>query len=346
MACIYDNLDEQPVILMVELEDWEMDELKAACPRQCTMKLVHERLAQFDDAAFMNEVTVFSPFVHSECPAEQLRRMPNLRLIATRSTGYDTIDLDYCGEHGIYVANVPDYGEDTVAEHAFGMLLALTRKIHRCYERTSRGDFSAEGLRGTDLAGKTFGCLGVGGIGARAMRIAGGFGMNRIAFDTRRDALLSGSLGFRYVTFDQLLAESDVLSIHVPLTEKTRHMVDAGAIATMKDGAILVNTARGGVVDSAALVTALREGRLGGACLDVLESEELIGEEAELLSSDYDIDSLRGLVQSHALLKLPNVIITPHNAFNSEEACRRIIHTTLDNIHSFLEGEPTNIVNK
>jgi len=271
--------------------------------------------------------------------------MPQLKLIATRSTGFDHIDLEECRRRGILVANVPHYGEDTVAEHAFGMLLALTRKIHRCYERTSRGDFSLEGLRGIDLAGKTFGSLGVGAIGSRAMRIAGGFGMNRIAYDLNPDVLLSGALGFRYVDFETLLAESDVLSLHLPLTDKTHHIIGREVLAKVKRGMILVNTARGGLIDTAALIESLRSGHLAGAALDVLEAEAVISEEAEILSSHYDVDTLRKVIQSNALLRLPNVIITPHNAFNSQEACQRIIRTTFDNIHAWLTGEPMNIVN-
>jgi D-lactate dehydrogenase len=346
MECIYDRLGTAPTLLFVELEPWEQEQLQALCPRKCRVIAREQRLASVPDDDIGPDVTVFSPFIHSNVSAEQLGRMPNLKLIATRSTGFDHIDMDECGRRGIVVANVPHYGEDTVAEHAFGMLLALTRKIHRCYERTSRGDFSIEGLRGTDLAGKTFGCLGVGNIGSRAMRIAGGFGMSRLAYDVRQDPLLAGRYGFRYVDFDPLLGEADVLSVHLPLTDDTRHLLSRDAFGKMKRGAILINTARGGIVDTAALIEALRSGHLGGAALDVLEAESAVAEEAELLSSRYDIDTLRQVVQSNALLRMRNVIITPHNAFNSFEACRRIIETTFDNIHAWLSGEPINIVGK
>jgi len=346
MECIHEQLDAAPTILFVELEPWERDQLSELCPGKCHIVARQERLATVPDDQLVPEITVFSPFIHSEVTAEQLARMPNLKLIATRSTGFDHIDMAECGRRGILGANVPHYGEDTVAEHAFGMLLALTRKIHRCYERTSRGDFSIDGLRGTDLAGKTFGCLGVGNIGSRAMRIAGGFGMNRLAHDMRQDPLLSGRYGFRYVDFDTLLAEADVLSVHLPLTDGTHHMLNADAFGRMKKGAILINTARGAIVDTAALIEALKGGHLGGAGLDVLEAETAVAEEAEMLSSRYDIDTLRQVVQSNALLRMPNVIIPPHNAFNSVEACRRIIETTMENIHAWLLGEPQNIVNR
>lgn len=342
--CVYEQIDHTPRILFVELQPWEQDQLTDLCPQHCDIWMRSEPLGEVDEPP--EGVDILSPFIHSDVTAERLEQFPELRLIATRSTGFDHIDIDYCNDHGIRVANVPTYGDHTVAEHAFGMLLALTRKIHRCYERTAKGDFSSEGLRGTDLAGKTFGCLGVGSIGAKAMRIAGGFGMNRIAFDVARDAQLSGEFGFRYVDFDTLLAEADALSIHVPLTDKTRHLIDADALGKMKPTAYLVNTARGGIVDSQALIDALKDDRLAGAALDVLEAEEAVAEEAELLSGQYDMDTLRRVIQSNTLLRMPNVIITPHNAFNSEEALRRIIQTTIENIHGYLRGEPVNIVNK
>lgn len=343
-VCPPEVQENPPTILLVELEPWEQQRFMSLCPAHCRIVSSPERLEALDDQT-VAPATILSPFVHSRVDAVQLARMPQLKLIATRSTGYDHIDIKECTRRGILVANVPRYGEDTVAEHAFGMILALTRKIHRCYERTRRGDFSIEGLRGTDLAGKTFGCLGVGAIGSRAIRIAGGFGMNRIAYDIHRDPLLSGALGFRYVDLDTLLAESDILSLHLPLTPQTYHIVNREFLAKMKRGSILVNTARGGLVDTAALIEFLRNGHLGGAALDVLEAESAISEEAELLSRHYDIETLRQVVQSNLLLRMPNVIITPHNAFNSEEACQRIIQTTLQNIHAWLIGKPQNIVN-
>ena len=333
-------------ILFAELADWEQTQIQKECCGNCNLIYSHKKFEDIDQSEIPQDAEILSVFVHSNLSAEYLKRMPKLKLIAIRATGFDKIDLDYCKANDIYVANVPRYGDDTVAEHAFAMLLALTRKIHRCYERTTRGDFSLEGLRGMDLAGKVFGCLGVGKIGTKAIRIAGGFGMNRIAHQIHEHPLLSGNYGFHYVDFDTLLRESDILSIHVPYNKQTHHMIDRAALQKMKVGAIIINTARGGIIDSTALLEALKSGHLGGACLDVLEAEELIAEEAEILSSDYDVETLQKIVQSHKLLKMPNVIITPHNAFNSFEACRRIVTTTVDNIHAWMKGDPINIVNK
>ena len=340
------DIKKNSTILFAELADWEHAQIQKECCGNCKLVYSHKKFEDIPLDEIPQESEILSIFVHSDLSAENLKKMPNLKLITVRATGFDKIDLDYCRDNNIYVANVPRYGDDTVAEHAFAMLLALTRKIHRCYERTTRGDFSLEGLRGMDLAGKTFGCLGVGNIGSKAMRIAGGFGMNRIAYNIHENLIVSGMYGFHYVSFETLLKESDILSIHVPYNKKTHHMIDKDALRKMKVGSIIINTARGGVIDSAALIESLQSGHLGGACLDVLEAEELIAEEAEILSSDYDVETLQKIVQSHTLLKMPNVIITPHNAFNSFEACRRIITTTVENIHAWMKGEPINIVNK
>ncbi len=332
-------------ILFVEAEPWEHGALKQRCPGACEFFTRSTTINDVPDNDLPEGVTVLSPFVHSRITREQLGRLPDLQCIATRSTGYDHIDVDACTERGILVCNVPHYGEQTVAEHAFALLLALTRKIHRSYERTVRGDFSIEGLRGIDLGGRTFGSLGTGSIARHALRIAGGFGMRRIAYDLRPDEAAAKEIGFQYVDFDTLLRDADVLSIHVPHNPHTHHMIDANALAKMKRGAILINTARGGIVDPQALLDALGSGRLGGAGLDVLEAETTIGEEAELLSSSYDVETLRKVVQNHALLRFPNVIITPHIAFNSEEAVMRIVDTTVENIHAFLAGEARHVVN-
>ncbi len=339
--------DKQPgkgTILFVEAEEWERQAVKELCRCDCRVIDKSQRLEQLSDEEIDPEVNVLSVFIHSRVTREQLERLPELKLIATRSTGFDHIDLDACREKGIAVANVPNYGENTVAEHAFALLLALTRRVHRSYERTIRGDFSIQGLRGIDLQSRTLGVLGTGSIARNVLRIAGGFQMERIGFDIHPDPKAAEELGFEYVDFDTLLSRSQVLSIHVPYNQHTHHMIDAEALSKLPEGAIVINTARGGIIDPVALVEALRSGRVGGAGLDVLEAEKAIGEEAEILSQQYDLDQLRSVIQSHALLKMPNVIITPHVGFNSEEAVRRIMETTVENIDSFLAGEGQNLI--
>ncbi len=332
-------------LLFLEAQPWDRDRLREKCSR-CDAHFTEKRLEELPDEEMPEGVEVVSPFVYSDCSGEQLERLGDgLKLVATRSTGFDHVDTDFCNERGIAVVNVPTYGDNTVAEHAFGLILALTRKIHRCYERTIRGDFSMDGLRGIDLKGKTFGSIGTGSIARNALRIARGFDMRCLGYDIQPDRDAARRIGFEYVDLDELLGASDVVSLHVPHNEHTHHMIDAEALGKMKRGALLVNTARGGIVDPQALLESLQEGHLGGAALDVLEAEKTIREEAEILSGAYEVNNLRAIVQNHALLRLPNVIITPHVAFNSEEAVERILQTTVDNVHAFYCRSPQNVVN-
>ena len=291
------------------------------------------------------DADIVSVFIYSALDAATLAKLPKLKLIATRSTGYDHIDLAYCRAHNIAVANVPTYGENTVAEHVFALLLGLSHRMPEASARAKSGHFSPEGLQGFDLMGRTFGVIGTGNIGRHVIRIARGFEMKVIASDMRPDAALEAQLGFRYVPLDELLKTADVISLHVPATAETENLISESAIAKMKQGAVIINTARGSLIEISALIRALREGRLAGAGLDVLPEEPLIREEAELISSSFaDGRDLRNLVANHVLLNLPNVIVTPHNAFNTREAVARIVETTVSNIEAFLAGKPQNRV--
>lgn len=329
-------------IVFFELEPWERDWL-AARPGVAGAELVLEPLTP-ESPGLTSDCRVLSGFIRSRVTPEVLDKLPSLGLVATRSTGYDHIDTSACRERGILVCNVPHYGEHTVAEHTFGLMLSLSRKIHHAYVRTSRHDFSLAGLRGFDLRGKTLGVLGTGNIGIRVIQIARGFGMQVLAWDAREQPLLADLLGFRYVTLDELLPASDVLSLHVPLLPSTHHLIGREALAKIKPGALLINTSRGALVDTEALIAALDSGRLSGAGLDVLEGEELLGEESRMLAGDLPSERLRTLLQDYDLLHRENVIVTPHAAFYSKEAQERILQTTVENITGFLEGRPQNVV--
>jgi D-lactate dehydrogenase len=297
------------------------------------------------NAAAYSDAAVISTFIYSELNREVLTRLPSLTMIATRSTGYDHIDMAFCKQKGIVVCNVPTYGENTVAEHVFALLLSLSHRLPESLERTRSGDFSPKGLEGFDLAGKTIGVVGTGNIGRHVIRIARGFAMRVVAFDVKPDLSLAERLGFRYVGFEELLASSDVVTLHVPAAPQTRNLLSADAFSRMKDGVIVINTARGSLIDAHALIMALRSGKVGGAGLDVLPDEPLIREEAELICSIYSGQhDLRDLVADHILLHMPKVIVTPHSAFNTREAVRRIAETTVENIDAFLAGCPKNIV--
>jgi D-lactate dehydrogenase len=285
-----------------------------------------------------------SVFIYSQVTRAILSKAKRLRLVATRSTGYDHIDLAACRRRKILVANVPHYGENTVAEHTFALILALSRKVHQAYVRTIRGDFSFTGLQGFDLKGKTLGVIGTGRIGLHVIRMAKGFGMEVLAHDKFKNTLMAETLGFDYAGLEDLLKRSDIVTLHAPYMPETHHMIHKGNIGLIKKGALLINTARGGLVETEALTRALDQGRLAGAGLDVLEGEELIKEENQILSGSFPADKMRTLLQNHILLHRENVVITPHIAFNSREALFRILQTTVDNIRAFQRGSPENLV--
>jgi D-lactate dehydrogenase len=293
------------------------------------------------------EATVLCPFIESPIGSAEMSRFPALKLIATRSTGFDHIDLAAAQARGIVVANVPFYGENTVAEFAFALLLALSRRIIDADERVRAGAFSPSGLRGFDLAGKTIGVVGTGHIGAHMIRMAQGFGMTVIGFDAFPNAELSHVLNFSYAPLAELLATADIITLHVPYNEHTHHLINKENIAGIKKGAYLINTARGAVVETDALVEALKSGILAGAGLDVLEEEGDIADETKLLSAPHPrAEELKTALENHYLINHPRVIVTPHLAFNTTEAVERILDTTIENIRHFAEGAPANVVTK
>ena len=251
-----------------------------------------------------------------------------IRLIALRCAGFNNVDVK-AAEGKVTVVRVPSYSPSAVAEHAFALLLSLCRRIHRAYLRTREFNFSLNGLTGMGLRGKVAGVIGTGRIGRVFAEIAAGFGMEVLAYDP----FPSPDSGLCYRPLTEVLAESDVLSLHCPLIRETRHMIDGEAIAAMKAGAILINTSRGGLVDSEALLHGLREGKLGGACLDVYE------EETELFYEDLSDKTVRDALLA-TLISMPNVIVTSHQAFLTQEALDNIAATTIDNLTDFFAGTP------
>jgi D-lactate dehydrogenase len=330
-------------IAFLELHDWEEGYLRDRVGHAHSMVAVREALED-KHLAQIADAEVVSPFIYSRLDAARLAKLPKLKLIATRSTGFDHIDMEECAKRGITVSNVPSYGENTVAEHTFALILALSRKVHEAFVRVRAGNFSLDGLRGFDLKGKTIGVVGAGHIGLHVIRIARGFGMTVLAFDVRRDQFLSEVLGFVYADLDAVLERSDILTLHAPYNKHTHHLINRANVARIKRGAILINTSRGGLVDTEALLQALEDGILAGAGLDVLEGEEAIYEESALLGDATNPERLRQAIQNHLILKHPNVVFTPHNAFNSQEALERILQTTADNIAAFAAGAPRNVV--
>ena len=314
-------------IAFFEVKDWERDFL-APQFSGCTLAFHPERLDNSNlEAAAESEC--LSVFIYSRITAADLDRLPQLKLIVTRSTGTDHVDTAACRQRGIAVANVPHYGENTVAEHTFALILSLSRNVHKSYRHAVEGRMEMAALTGFDLKDKTLGVVGVGRIGMHVVKIARGFGMRVLAYDVRQDSFL---------------AESDIITLHTPYLPATHHLLNRERLRLAKRGALLVNTARGGLVDTDALLEALQSGQLGGAGLDVLEGEELIREEHELLHSPHAAEALQALVRRSELLKMDNVVFTPHNAFNSREAMQRILETTVANVLAWQRGEELNRV--
>lgn len=257
--------------------------------------------------------------------AEALRNAPKLRMISLWQTGYDNVDLEVATEKGIVVSNVPNYSFDSVAEFVFALILNLIRKVHIADMDLRKGEFDWHCCIGNQLMGKTFGVLGTGNIGKRVIQIAHGFNMNVLSTTAHPSSDKAKALGLKFVNLDTLLKESDIVTLHVPLTPETEQMIGARELAKMKPTAILINTSRGRIVDEAALVEALREKRIAGAGLDVFEREPL------------PMDS--------PLLEMDNVLLTPHIAFLSEESIDECTYTCIENVEMFIKGKPQNVVN-
>ncbi|MBC9251759.1 hydroxyacid dehydrogenase [Pseudomonas alcaligenes] len=281
---------------------------------------------------------VVCAFINDDLSAPVLERLAagGTRLIALRSAGYNHVDLKAAQRLGLAVVRVPAYSPHAVAEHAAALILALNRRLPRAFNRTREGDFSLHGLTGFDLHGKTVGVIGAGKIGLCFARIMAGFGCQVLVQDPYPVSGL-GELGARQVELDELIGSSDIISLHCPLTDSSHHLINAQRLAQMKRGAMLINTGRGAVVDTPALVEALKSGQLGYLGLDVYE------EEAELFFEDRSDQPLQDDVLAR-LLSFPNVIVTAHQAFLTHEALAAIAQTTLDNIAAWAAGHPVNQV--
>jgi len=331
-------------LVFFETAPWERRYLtRVLSTHHLTVRFTPEPLSE-DSLGLAAGAEIVSVFIYSAVSGSILRRLKRLRFIATRSTGFDHLDIGACRRRHVVASNVPSYGENTVAEHTFALILALSRNIHKAYVKTIKGDFSLEGLQGFDLKGKTLGVVGAGHIGLHVIKMAKGFGMEVLVSDVRKNLFLSEVLDYRYVDLTTLLRQSDIVSLHVPYAPATHHLMNHETFGLMKRSALLINTARGGLVDTNALVWALDEGIVAGAGLDVLEGEELVKEERQLLSKDFSKEKLATALRNHILLHRENVVISPHIAFDSREALQRILETTINNIEGFLAGSALNVV--
>ncbi len=260
-------------------------------------------------------------FIHTPITKQVIESLPNLKCIVTRSVGYDHIHLKTAKQKDVPVCNVPDYGSHVIAEHVFALLLSTIRQIKKSDNRVENCSFDFHGLRGIALKGKTLGIVGVGKIGKNVARIASlGFLMDVIAYDVFQDEDMARECHFTYSSLEEVWEKSDIISLHVPLLESTRHMVNSESISKMKNGVILINTARGGIIDTKALVEGIKSEKISHVALDVLEHEKNIKEDDELIH-------------------LPQVIITPHTAFYADDSMKKMYSEALFSINQFINGE-------
>jgi len=321
-------------VLVYDTKRYDHETLQAANAAQgAPHRLVFvESLLDERTASLADGFPAVSIFVNDDASAPALARLAEggVRLVALRSTGFNNVDLEAAARSGLTVMRVASYSPHAVAEFAVGLLLAVNRKLHRAFNRTREGNFMLDGLEGWDIHGKTVGVIGTGRIGAVFARIMQGFGVTLLGYDLTPspDCL---ALGMRYVALDELLALSDVISLHIPLVPATYHLIDAGALAKMKPGVILINTSRGALVDAEALIEALKSGRVGAVGLDVYEEEE------GLFFRDRSDQIIADDVLAR-LLTFPNVLLTGHQAFFTREALAQIAGTTIRNLSDFEAG--------
>lgn len=291
------------------------------------------------------DVDALCIFVDSPVSKKFLEQLPKLKLIIARSTGYDNIDLQEAQRRHITVCSVPAYGKTAVAEYTMGLMLNLTRKISQACDAAQGNRFCVHGWCGIDLCGKTIGIVGTGSIGSRVAELAHAFGMNIVACDVHPNKELAKRLDFSYVTFDQLLAQSDIITLHVLYNQSTHHLINCDNITKMKRGSYLINTARGAVVQTQALVKGLYEGILAGVALDVLEQEGYMSDMVPLLlKQNPQVVVVQTVLANQYLMHHPCVLMTQHNAFNSQEACTVGWQISCENIKAFAAGKPTNVV--
>lgn len=330
-------------IIFFEIEPWEEEYIRRHSFLSEENLFIREKLDE-KNLDLANKASIISTFIYSNLNQSILEKIPNLKFITTRSTGFDHIDLSYCQKRGILVSNVPTYGQHSVAEHTFALILALSRKLIPSVEQSRRGNFSLENLRGFELFKKTLGVLGAGKIGKRVIELGLAFGMKVLVFTHHPDSSEAYE-NVSYVSLDSLLENSDIVSLHLPSNPQTRHIINRESIKKFKKGSILINTARGELVETQALLEGLEAGILKGVGLDVLEEECSLKEERQLLTSDFlKTCDIKTQLLNHVLITRENVIITPHNAFNSEESLLQILETTIGNINSYITGEPQNVV--
>ncbi len=332
-------------VVFFEVEPWEEEYFRDhLSQKEGTQLVFHQERLTPQNVQLAEEADFITCFIYSNLKAPILEQLHSLKGIATMSVGANHVDLSVAREKNIIVSNVPAYGPNTVAEHAMALLLCLSRNIVPSVERTKEGDFDFHGMVGWDLMGKTLGIIGTGKIGAHVARIANGLGMRIVASDPKPNEELIEKFGVEYVTLPQLYSASDVITLHCPLMGANEHLIGREQFKQMKRGVVIINTARGGLIDTRALIEALDDGIVKQAGIDVLEDEDLLLEEKEFFSPYFQLKDYQTALADHMLMRHPKVLVTPHNAFNSKEALKNILKTTFENLEGMMHSDPVNLV--
>jgi D-lactate dehydrogenase len=324
-----------PTVAVYDTKPYDRDGLLAAAGAEEVRWVFHDFRLSAETAATAAGAAAVCAFVNDRLDATCLEALAGLDVkhVALRCAGFNNVDVSTARRLGMTVSRVPAYSPHAVAEHTAALVLALNRRIHRAYNRVREQNFSLAGLVGFDLHGKTCGIVGTGRIGRVAAEIFRGFGMRVVAHDPGPDESWAAAHGIEYLPMDDLLATSDIVSLHLPLTPRTHHLIDADSVARLKPGAMLVNTSRGKLIDTTAVIAALKRGHLGGLAIDVYEEEEGIFFE-DLSGQVLQDDELA------RLLTFPNVLVTAHQAFLTREALAEIARVTVENLCRVARGEP------
>mgnify|MGYP006266743497 CR=1 FL=1 len=305
---------------------------------QTLQKLIENN--QIDE---IKDTQILSTFIYSKLNEENISKLKHLEFLITRSTGKNHINIEYCTkEKCIQVANVSKYGEHTVAEFTFALMLTISRKIIPAVSKVKRGDFNFSNLQGFDICGKTVGVIGFGNIGQKFAKMCKGFDTTVLAYDAFPGKVQKEAeeLGVKLVNLDKLFNKSDVISLHVPLLPQTHHIISYDAIGKMKQGVVIINTSRGELIDTKAILEGLENNKIGAVGLDVIEKECMMKDEQDIINKNLgqqSFDNYKSLLENHVLINHPNVFITPHNAFNTTDAIKRIYSSTFQQIEEFVQ---------
>ena len=319
-------------------------------------KFFTEKLGSNFELLFFNandeldkDLETLSIFTNYQVTKEVIDNLPKLQLIACRSTGYDNVDIEAVKKRRITLTNTPGYGSSSVAEYTFALILTLSRKLPEIFHETFASEPNRQREQGFDLYDKTIGIIGLGSIGKGVAQIAYGFGMRILAYDINKDEKLASWLKIEYVDdIDYLLSESDIVTLHIPSTPENHHFINSEKLSLMKKSALLINTARGDLIDTVALLRALKDNRIAGSALDVVEDEYLLDPDdlINLAASEDKVarGTIRNALAILALERTPGVVITNHNAYNTKESIENILNMTVENIYGFFNNKKIYIV--